>query len=191
MDSLIEQNSERTKWLQIACEIISCSPLPMAAKLAAGTIPAEILVRLAGGRRVVTIRKHVRTIRRLVTWCKSALGKPFPGDWSDVAFFLLDLSKEPCGPSVPKSVLKSLDFIELLGGVRESQRLGRDAQLLNIANDISVEIKPASPVSKVKAPQMVLAVLVASEKTVADTTKPLYVRLHSWTKNIRHWGSLR
>ena len=182
----------RTGWLLKALELVRLAGLPTSVKLGDTRSAERLFLRLAGGRRIGTIKKDVRNMLNFSEWCSSTLGKCFPEDWLEVNLYLEDLSKIPCGPSVPKSVIQALGFFELLGGVRESGMLSKDLSVLACAKDIEVELTTSRPVTrKKKAPQLALAMVVSLEYSVADAQAPLYQRLYDWTKLIRHWACLR
>ena len=186
-----KQQEERKRLLLEVTELIMSLKFPLSHQLQGSSVPDTLISRLAGGKRLSTIKKHVRTIRLLVRWSNAVLQRSLPYDWTGYALYLEDLAKEPCGPSVPRSILKAVDFLEMVGGVKESIRIGRDSNLVQIANDITIELKSGNTRGKKKSPPQAFAALVSSEVAIMDSTAPVYTRLFHWTKLIKHWAALR
>ena len=182
---------DRRALLVEAAELVSQMALPISQKLRESTVPESLVIRLAGGRRLSTVRKHMRAIRQLVRWSRTMFQRSMPIDWTGYGLYIEGLARERCGPSVPGSILKAVDFIEMIGGVREQARIRRDPNLVQIVSDFTVELKTGTSRAKRKSPPQTLAALVSSELAVVDTTKPIYARLHNWTNLLRHWGALR
>ena len=184
------EQAARNKFLRRAVEIVAGTHLPFAGMMADGT-PESIILRLAGGRRLSTIRKYVHAMETWILWSWSTYNVTFPKNWIQVAHYMGDRAAEPCGPSTLKLIIKTLDFFEELGGIRDADKLARGNALVNVLRDLVVDIKRGTPTRVTKAPQQTLAVIVSFEFLVGDASKPAYIRLYAWTKLIRHWGALR
>ena len=181
----------REKLMIEISEIVFLSNMPMSRRIGQKDFPTSLIVRLAGGRRSGTLRKHVRALRRLVTWCQSVLTRSFPETWEDIARYMEDLATIPCGPTVPRTTMKALQFVEEVGGAKEGDRMSQDPSLVKVCQDITVEIRKKRGGSVRKAPQPPLAEVLALEANVGNGFLPVYLRLYSWTKLNRIWGATR
>ena len=182
---------KKNELLQEVLELVMEGSFPLSSQLRLSSVPLSIAVRLAGGRRLTTIQKHLRRLRHLVRWNHAVFGRKLPSNWIEIAQYLEDIAKEPCGPSVPASVLKALDFLEMMGGTKEDRRMCRDPSLMQVSLDIAAELKRGRPAGVKKSPPQPVAALVSSELAVVDCSKPVYTRLHNWVKLVRHWAALR
>ena len=188
----LENMPERRYWIKKALEMVLVAGLPNSQRMADDGLPERVLHRLVGGRRLGTIRTAVRIMTKLSSWCHSNLKVSFPPDWTVVSLYLDELSRIPCGPSVPKTIVRALGFFEELGGVKDSEQLAKNVSLLSTVRDLRVELVSNKPPRvKRKAPQLPLAVIAALEVAVVNADLPTFQRLLDWSKLVRHWGCLR
>ena len=71
------------------------------------------------GRRSTTLRKHVKTWRHVATWLYSAYNAPWPQNVEQFIEYITHRVAEPCGKSIPTSLMKTLMFIEVAREVQE------------------------------------------------------------------------
>lgn len=183
---------EREKWVRAAVEIVLSSGMPLVARLQDSGNQDGLLLRLCGGLRATTIKRMVQVMRKLVSWLGSSFGVCWPENVMQVLDYIVELAREPCAPGVPGMVQTSLRFFERMGGTDISLRMADDSTLASVIKDIVVDLKTARGVrERKKSPPILLAMLIALEFAVTCLAFPIYLRLHSWTRCIRVWASLR
>ena len=146
--------------------------------------------RRAMGRRVNTLRAHVRMGTRMQEFASAALGVPWfrhPGDLMD---FIVGRLEEPCGKSVPASVFSALKFMELAAELPREKRMSEDETLRNFMAEVGKSHWWVSR-EKVSANRLVLAVILCMEFLVVMPEESLYIRLYAWFKLVKLWGMLR
>ena len=119
------ERQERDRWVAELVEVLIEVDLPVVAAARSSLDPAAALRRCAGGRRGRTLRQRIRSFRKFLRWT-SAAGYDVTGVFKDggdivLADYLNALADEPCGRTVPQTVVDSVAFFEGAGGVPASQ----------------------------------------------------------------------
>ena len=104
-------------------QIISDCGLPPSHLMLNSVTPERYLGRFGAGRRLSTLRNKVRIFLKLQKWMIATYQKPMPTRPVEILDYILDRGDEPCGPSVPGTILSTLAFFEEVGGVVQSARL--------------------------------------------------------------------
>ena len=68
--------------------------------------------RMGKGRRLSTLRKHVKVWERFSGWLKAVCGIQWPASPVHFAEYLEVRVSEPCGRTIPVSIFKMLIFME-------------------------------------------------------------------------------
>ena len=92
--------------------------------------------RFAMGRRLGTLRQHLRMGRRIHQFAEVQLGKTWfqcPEDFYDWVQALLE---EPCGKHVPRASFNTLKFLERVVEMPADLQLSRDAGMLNFLKEV-------------------------------------------------------
>lgn len=184
---------ERDKWLSEASNLLTVAGFPIAVQIHSHPNPDRLLKRLAGDRKASTIHKRVLVLRKVVNWMQSSFNIHWPRTWMDIVDYLNDLADQPCGPSVPQSVLNGIDFLESMAGLLEESRLARHPLVIAASRDIKMQVSMAKGMPRItrRAPPLLLAMVVSLEFMVMDVHKTLYARIYCWTRLLRHWCLLR
>ena len=130
------ERSERTRWTVMLKRIIVESELPAAEGWNADP-DGTAWHRIGKGRRSTTLRKHVKTWRHVATWLYSTFNVPWPRTIEQFIEYIMHRVAEPCGKSIPTSLMKTLMFIEVAGEVPEKERLCKHPALQNTLEEVN------------------------------------------------------
>jgi hypothetical protein len=187
----LTKDQQRAELIDELVKFITDIGMPIVGDVLDAVHSGAILSRVAGGRRLSTLKQKLVTLRRLADWTKAVHGIPFPTKSFQLMDYIEERAAEPCGPSVPGSILSAVKFVELVGGVQEANRIGKYPILDNMVKEITLSLMEERPVAKKKAnPQ--LAIFVAWwEHEVVTETNPVPLRILCFVKLVRIWGCLR
>eukprot|EP00435_Cladocopium_sp_Y103_P065945 s1179_g28.t1 len=147
--------------------------------------------RFAMGRRLGTLRQHVRNISKMSQFCMVSFGCGWfrrPMDFYDLIGSRL---AEPCGKHVPRCLLNSLIFAEQAAEVPEEFRLSKNSGIRNFLKE--VESAGGWKTGKItrKAQPYSMVLLLSLEDAVMRTDLPPYSRWYAWVKLLKVWSALR
>ena len=147
--------------------------------------------RFAMGRRLSTLRQHLRMGRRIHQFAEVQLGKTWfecPEDFYDWVQALLE---EPCGKHVPRASFNTLKFLEHSVEMPDDLQLSRDAGILNFLKEVEQAGGWKAGRVRRKAQPYLLEMVAAMEGVVvAQDTRP-YHRFYAWIKLIKLWCAMR
>ena len=155
-----------------------------------GAASAWMTKRRAMGRRASTLRVHVRTGEKMRLFCGSCLGKDWFTEVADVMDYIAGRLEEPCGKSIPVSIMGALKFIEAAAEVPAEMRLSDRPVLLNFMAEIS-RSKWWIGRDKTSANRVVTAIVLCWEFVVMEESERGYVRVYAWHKLVKLWAMLR
>ena len=118
---------------------------------------------------------------------QAVYAKHFPTRVVEITDYILDRADEPCGPSVPKSILAAVVF----GGVKPPSRVGSDGTLNALVGELKLELAVAQPRCKRKANQLLISMIISWEISVCDITVVSTQRVRFWVKLVQVWAALR
>ena len=90
--------------------------------------PGLAMLRCAGASRARTIRLRVRAWRKVRDFLQALHGVPWPATAAQVVDYLEMRAGEPCGRTVPGSILSALAFVEEEYGDRFPRHAGAEEQ---------------------------------------------------------------
>ena len=133
--------------------------------------------RIAMGRRLSTLRQHVRNICKMTQYCRVSYGRGWfskPREFFDLIAARL---AEPCGRHVPRCLLNSVVFAEQAAEIREEHRLSKEPGIRNFLREVEASggwksgkvVKKAQPFSVV----MILSLEDLVMRTAAAPQNPL------------------
>lgn len=125
-----------------------------------------------------------------MTYCKASTDSAWPKHVGVVLNYLHERHCEPCNPSVPQAILRSLSFLERVGGVQATQRLSELQVVRNTVNQLTMDLQTGAP-PKRQAPVLPLAMIAALEITVCDVSCSLYLRGFAFYKLLKLWAAAR
>jgi hypothetical protein len=181
----------RSKLVDKLCKIIVLCDVPAAQLIVGSVAPERLLQRFGAGRRISTLKQKIQIFGQLHRWSMASLGKNFPEKSVELVDFLLERADEPCGPSVPGSVLGMVAFLEEIGGRPEAERLASNSAVRSIVDELKLDLSAGKPRAKRRAHQLLVGLVLSLEAKVCDRSCSTYIRLLAWTKLVRVWASLR
>ena len=146
--------------------------------------------RAVGCPRASTIRKRVREWRKIRAYSMSVCGSPWPDHVGVLLDFILERVEEPCGHTVPESILATLAMMEKAGGVASGERLADNQALKNVVNQATHDLQLVAPPTR-KAPLVPIMLIGSLELMVADDSAPSYARGLAFYKLLKIWASCR
>jgi hypothetical protein len=182
---------ERAKMVQELVDFAVSLGLPVVSVVLEAVNSGTILSRIAGGRRISTLKQKLLTLRRLSEWTQAVHGQRFPSRPYMLMDYLEERAAEPCGPSVPSAVWSAVKFIEQIGGAQEGNRVGNYSIIESQVRDLELALRSDDPRPKRTAPLMLLCFVAYWEHEVACLFRPITVRVTCFVKLLRIWGSLR
>lgn len=125
-----------------------------------------------------------------MTYCKASTDSAWPKHVGVVLNYLHERHCEPCNPSIPQAILRSLSFLERVGGVQATQRLSELQVVRNTVNQLTMDLQTGA-LPKRQAPVLPLAMIAALEITVCDVSCSLYLRGFAFYKLLKLWAAAR
>ncbi|CAE8598861.1 unnamed protein product [Polarella glacialis] len=165
--------------------------LPSAGIVAGSLQPEQMALKLAAGMRTSTLKGRLSEHRRMARWLLPVFGHSFPMEPVELLDYLLERSSEPCGPSVPSSVLSMVAFFERVGGVPSASRVSGHGLVQALVDDLKLSLRSELPSPTRKAPQYFTCMIVCWELVVVNTGELTYTRLVAWCKLVKVWAAMR
>jgi hypothetical protein len=186
----LAEEQETHRWAIKLAEVLKDLDLPRSRMAKDSCDPLRFLERSSGRLRAKTIRMRLRMFLRFQTWLRISSGLSFPAKITQISDYCEERAMEPCGKTVPQSILEAMAFMEDKGGVAKTERLSLDPSLTNTIQSITRDLERAAPLT-VKAPSHLLVPMVSMELFVVNTEHPLYARAFAWLKLVKIWAALR
>ncbi|CAE8678726.1 unnamed protein product [Polarella glacialis] len=181
----------RTAAAKAVAKIVMGAGLPSAGIVAGSLQPEQMALKLAAGMRTSTLKGRLSEHRRMARWLLPVFGDSFPLEPVELLDYLLERSSEPCGPSVPSSVLSMVAFFERVGGVPSASRVSGHGLVQALVDDLKLSLRSELPSPTRKAPQYFTCMIVCWELVVVNTGELTYTRLVAWCKLVKVWAAMR
>ena len=179
------EDQEREKWLKELRHLITVGA-------GGSSDEVEAITRRVGkGRRAGTLRKHVKVWVRFMDWLVASFQLHWPSSAAQVALYLETRASEPCGKSVPLSILKTLIFMEHAAEVPVQQQLNKQPAVKNAMEEVTLMLENAKVTEKRQARLLPLSVISAMEEAVMNVRLAKYVRSYAWYRLLKVWGAMR
>ena len=187
-DSL--ERNERNRWIRELKVFLDQgkAPVMLRCQVMEGV---DMTRRFGKGRRSTTLRKHVRTWKKVRDWMAVTFGKFWPEHPEEFALYLESRANEPCGRTVPGSIFKTLLFMENAGEFPLEEQLGRSPAVKNVLEEINLQLSEEAPQFAKKAWHLPLKVVICLEGMVLDYGLESYVRCYAWYRLIKLWSGMR
>lgn len=185
-----QEQRELEKWRSSMCNFLREVNMPVASQATLADNPDIALSGALGSARVSSLRKHVRECQKLKTYSLATTDSAWPRHVGVVLNYLHERPCEPCAPSVPQAFLRSLSFVERVGGVVSERRLSDLQVLRNTVQQLTMDLQTGTP-PKRQAPVLPLAMIAAIEATVCDRSLSLYMRGFAFYKLLKLWAAAR
>ena len=184
------EHSELLRWREELAQLIKEAGLPVVKQALLSSAPEAVIIAAVGCPRASTIRKRVREWRKIRAYSMSVCGSPWPDHVGVLLDFILERVEEPCGHTVPESILATLAFMEKAGGVASGERLADNQALKNVVNQATHDLQLVAPPTR-KAPLVPIMLIGSLELMVADDSAPIYARGLAFYKLLKIWASCR
>ena len=151
--------------------------------------PVTTWIRLCGNRRARTLRQAARSWHKFYEWLQLAYGVTWPSSEGQIIDYLEERALEPCGHTVPSSLLQSLQLLESVGGQDKEKRLGSFQILYNVVKNLEKDLATGGP-SRKTAPIFTVAMVMSAEFLVVSHQGDV-ARMMAYIMLLMVWGALR
>ena len=184
------EKSERDRWIGCLRGILMEVDVPASRSLL--DVQGLTLTRRFGkGRRSSTLRKHVKTWVKFRTWLVATFGVKWPAEPFHFSTYLEARADEPCGKSIPASLLKTLIFMENAAEVPKSDQINNAPTIRNTLEEVALQLESVDMKPKKQALLIPVAVVISWERTVLDEDLPRFARAYAWFRLMKLWGCMR
>ena len=184
------EEDERNRQISKLVELLNKSELLKEEDKRVHAASVWMMKRRAMGRRANTLRAHVRMGQRMQEFSSAALGKPWFQHAGEVMDYIAGRLEEPCGKSVPQSIMSALKFLEMSAEIKREERISEDETMRNFMAEIEKSHWWVSR-ERASANRLLLSVVLCMEFLVLAAEESSYIRLYAWFKLVKLWGMLR
>ena len=179
------EKTERGRWIKMLKDLLVEADTPVTKG------GGDLTRRYGKGRRVGTLRKHVKTWQKESSWMKATFDLPWPiEDWQ-FAMYLESRADEPCGKSVPASIFKTLMFMENAAEIPVEEQICRKPALKNVLEEINAQLGELDHRFTKRAWHLPVKVVAAMEDAVMDYRLAQYARGYAWFRLVKLWAGMR
>ena len=144
--------------------------------------PDRAALLLAGKTRASTLQRYLSYYRQWRLWLGEAKLRGPPGCPADLVDHLLARRDEPCGRSVPRTIIKAVAWVEKVAEFQEEQR-ATHGRFVWAAKDKIVEVlSEGAPLIKRAHRYPVFVLVVQLEAVVVDLGHAIGWRVWVWAK---------
>ena len=184
------EKEERTRWIRELRDLLHEARSP--ATEAQGSLEgADGSRRFGKGRRVATLRKHVKTWQKVRDWTLATFRHPWPETAEEFVMYLEARAEEPCGRTIPASIFKTLIFMEHAGEFPVEVQWGKAAAVKNALEEINMQLAERAPAFTKRAWHLPVRVVQAMEEAVLDVRLKPYARAYAWFRLVKLWTGMR
>ena len=150
----------------------------------------HIHLALAGRTRPNTLKRYLKTWRSFKQWVQAVRGDSTSPEVGDLVEYLFVRFDEPCGPTVPPLIVKSVVWFERVADLDPRERIGESQVICSVRDYLVGMLSKDKPPTQ-RAPRYPAAMMEAFEHVVEDDTLRVGLRLVAWIKLVKLWASLR
>ena len=184
------EKSERDRWIGCLRGILVEAGVPVARSL--HDVHGLSLTRRFGkGRRASTLRKHVKTWIKFRAWLLATFEVKWPEEPFHFSTYLEARADEPCGKSIPASLLKTLIFMENAAEIPKSEQICGAPTIRNTLEEVALQLESVDMKPKKQALLVPVSVVISWEKAVLDEDLPRFARAYAWFRLMKLWGCMR
>ena len=163
-------------WAKKLRDELHASSAPVLEKLEGSLDPSRAAEMIAGRTRASTLKRYVVVYQRWRLWLQEAKLLSPPGRPIDLVDYLLVCRDEPCGRSVPETIMKAISWFEKIAEFRLEIR-ATEGRIAWATKDKIVEmLSEGAPLTK-RAPRYPTWVLVKIERLVLDKEEIACLRI--------------
>ena len=151
---------------------------------------SHIHLALAGRTRYSTLKRYIKTWRSFQQWQAAVRGEAGSPEVGDLVEYIFCRYDEPCGPTVPPLIVKAVVWMERTACLDERARIG-ESHVVGSVRDYVVEMLSKDSAPTKRAPRYPVVMMEAFEHVVEDENQLLGIRVVSWVKLVKLWGTMR
>ena len=187
---LTKENKELKKWTEQLIQVLTDMEAPALLHIDLCMNPARALEEISGKARASTIKRYVRTWQGFTRWLFAAKGRSLPMESADIVDYIHHRSDEPCGPSIPFSIVGAISWIEKIAQVTQDRRWANDQAVENASTKATERLSTDAPMIR-RAPRFYTLIMELMEDYVMNVDKQPYLRGIAWLKLVKMWDCLR
>ena len=186
------EKKERDRWVASLREILIEAKTPVAFGMD-GESEAMTTRRFGKGRRAGTLREHVKTWLRYRSWLRSTFQVEWPSEPFHFSAYLEARAAEPCGKTIPASLLKTFIFMEHAAEIVKSEQVSATPAVRNTLEEVKLELESVEGRPSRQALHLPVSLVLSWEKAVMDLRFPRFLRGCAWfrVRLVKLWGRLR
>ena len=178
------EEAERFRCVSELCTLLRGTPTPMG-KLLVEKPSSESLV--GAGKRAATLRSRVRMVRRYLAWLSVNFKVTFPNRVEHLTEFLKVRASEPCNRGALRNAHRGFGFLDETAGVTPEDSVTSNPLCSVNFHEMLSKAIPGKP-SK-QEPRMPVALILAIETFLMDTSNLPYMRLYAWFMALQNWAT--
>ena len=182
--------AQRDKWARELYMELCRIKSPILANIEQCVGQERIHLAIAGKTRTSTLKRYVKCWQDWQHWKHCVWGENSNVHPSMFCEYLFSRFDEPCGPTIPGLICKAVHWFEKLAGLDRRDMVTDSRAVLQIRDYIVEQLSKDAPPPR-RAPRYPVVMIEAMEKTVLKTEAAMGLRLISWVKLVKIWGSLR
>jgi hypothetical protein len=183
---LTKENKELKKWTEQLIQVLTDMEAPALLHIDLCMNPARALEEISGKARASTIKRYVRTWQGFTRWLFAAKGRSLPMESADIVDYIHHRSDEPCGPSIPFSIVGAISWIEKIAQVTQDRRWANDQAVENASTKATERLSTDAPMIR-RAPRFYTLIMELMEDYVMNVDKQPYLRGIAWLKLVKMW----
>ena len=185
------RDDQRKRLVAKFCAVLQECAMPIMQSISFSLAPERIMLRMGAGKRSSTLKQKLQAFAQMKEYMQATIGKVFPDHPWELQDYLCERAEEPCGATVPQSIMSMVNFVEECGGRLEEHKIGKLPQVRALANEIQLELAVGKIYKKRKARQYLLCQVAAWELGVDDVSYYDTLRVTMWAKLVRIWAAFR
>ena len=184
------EEDERNRQISRLVELLRKTGMLKEETMREGASSEWMTRRRAMGRRASTLRAHVRMGMRMREFTTGCLDSDWFKGTGDLMDYIAGRLEEPCGKSIPVSIVAAVRFLEASAEVPMDRRLSEDPVLQNFMAEITKSAWWAAR-TRTSANRLLVAIVLCWEFLVTNENEKTYVRVFAWFKLVKLWAMLR
>ena len=187
-DRLRSELENQQFWTKALVQIFEQLSAPILEEVKHCLDTERALASIAGRTRANTLRNYVKSWTRFHRWLWQSKQKSVMDSSFDLIDYLHTRADEPCGPSVPLSIVVAVRWI--LKQSNMPNNWANDRLVINTLDTVRDNLSVQAKLTR-RAPRFCAAMIESMEKYSVDPDKPKYLRIVCWVRLLKIWGSLR
>lgn len=181
---------QREKWSRILYQELMSMDAPILKGMDFCVSTERLHLAIAGKTRTSTLRRYIKTWQSWLLWKGSVHGESWSFHPSLLCEYWFSRFDEPCGPSIPTLICKSIHWMEKIAGLPDAEKLSTNKMVQQVTDYIVEQLSLDAPPPR-RAPRYPSVVIEKLEAIVVNPLVDTCMRILAWVKLLKIWGSLR